>query len=346
VATSLAAASRTRAALAQARSQGLGVFLDPEPWRNQLPPGHAQRRAPFSHFDFALDGGAWSPRQEPAAEELEALPRAWLAAQAEAGATSLLIPGHVYPDLTGHGRCNDLLFARRACDVADRDRPLFAQLNIYPANLRNRDIAWLADAYAELPVDGYWLGLVKFTQSASQYLGVRALATALRQRTGARVILAGLGRLWPGALADGVDSICFGYERLLFSFPPPDVPPPARRSGRIHIYHPAVFIAPSFSEEARHAQRYLFEQFPCYCAWHPPYEPPITRAVKLRHNAWWIARELDWATTPAAQRLESLEERIARATALRADLGMSPLPTAWREIARRASNPPAAPALF
>lgn len=347
VALPLVAIRRRRSVIDRIRARGLGLFLDPEPWRNQLPLTHSARRRPFSAFDYSLKERVWNPKEEVSSEDLDTLPQAWLSSQIVAGASELLIPGHIYYDLTGRGRQGDLSLARRACEVAghwmgreelfgDVKRGIYAQITIWPFNLRNRDIAWLADAYSELPVNGYWLSLVAFSQSETQYMGIRVLAEKLQERTGKRVIVSGLGRLWQGALADGVDSVCVGHERSLFLFPSPDLPPNVEEGQRfrIQIYHPAVLGALRGSQQGHMAQDHLFERFPCQCGGHPPKERPRVRRARLHHNAWWIARELEWAIAPEKGGMDT-QARIDQATKLRAELGMSSLSIAWREIARR-----------
>jgi hypothetical protein len=347
VALPLVAKERLQSVIDQVRNRGLGLFLDPEPWRNQLPLDHTARYLSYSEPEYLFEGELWDPRDELSREDLDELPSAWLSAQIAAGASELIIPGHIYHDATGEGRQNDLLLARRACELVEQrmlreggpdgvTRRIYAQLNIWPFNLRNRDIAWLTSSYAELPVDGYWLNLVNFTQSETQYMGVRALVTQLQNQTGRRVIVAGLGRIWPGALLDGMPSVCFGHERSLFSFPPSEVPldEEGGKNFRTYVYHPAVLGAIRMGEEGREAQRHLFHRLPCDCGAHPPPERPRSERSKLHHNAWWVARELEWATCSWEPAVVDTQSRIDLAARLRAEFGMSPLPRAWREIVR------------
>jgi hypothetical protein len=352
VALALAGAGRNRKALELARERGLRPAFDPEPWRNQLEPDHPKRAGTFSKLPYALaDTTIWDPATPLAPSEVDEVPHAWLESQIAVGGLDLLIPGHVYPGVGGPARRNDLTLARRALELAenqmlairpsdDADRTITVQVNVLLANTEPLELERLADAYAELGAERYWINAVNFTGSIKQFALLRGLTGRLKQKTGAEITLAGLGRLWPGALIEGADCVCFGYQRSAFPFPPANLAEELDEDDGlgVHVYHPAVMGAIRLGDEGEWTRQFLFQRFPCRCGHHEPQEPPDRKPAQILHNAWCAARELEWATSPTLSQA-AVDTRIAEALALRVRVGMGKLDTAWTRLHVREDAP-------
>lgn len=350
----LALASRNRRLIGAARDRGFGVMPDPERWRSQLPPEHRLRSAAYRNLGYDQDKGRYRPEQDKltdsSADEIAA---AVIDAHVYAGATILPAPGHVLESSSGRGLRNDLLLAgaarrefdRRALaepaasDSAQARRALFGSLFVFGKHLDPRAISTLADAYAELDLDGHLIWSLNFGNSAKQLPRIIALAQVLEERTDTPSVVAGLGQLFQGALRHRVAGACFGPERGRMAWPPPDDPPEddadsdeeKDKGRRFPVFHPAILGAFPIRDDWAPQRNATFLADPCDCTHHKPDIPPPGRSEERLHNVVWtmrVSREACQGDATTAR--AALAEQARHAERRRALMGMRPLYTAWR----------------
>jgi hypothetical protein len=166
------------------------------------------------------------------------------------------------------------------------------------------------DVPAGLDVDAFLVRARDFGGTEAETRALFGLARQLHARTGREVVLAGLGHLWPAALAGDVAGVL--------------VEPDAG------AYHGAI-LGTADDDVAR---RRLFMRHPCRCGHHQVGAPPATEAETLGHNLWWVQREVRQARVGGAGRAQLLLAiRASHAAQQRDRLGIEPLPTGWRLLA-------------
>lgn len=345
VALSLAGAHRNQMALAKARERGFRITLDPELWRNQLASNHPKRKGTFRNERVAIDieEEPWNPFLPIEETELNELAHAAIESQVVAGGTGLVVPGHVYEGAMNDARRNDLKLAARCLEVIDgqmlrtdpkgNPRTVKVQINLDLRELEYTEIDALIKAYADFDVDGYWVNIQDFTGSIKQFRAVKQLAKGLAEVTEAEVTVAGLGRLWPGALATGIDSVCFGHQHSSFPAHPENMEEQLNEDQGLGVttYHEQILGAVRIGPEGEWTRLVLFQRYPCDCGHHPRTEPPRNKSEQVRHNAACAANELAWATSNLTQ--EVVSDRIRQANETRARVGVkSKVNTGWSEV--------------
>lgn len=297
-------------AVADARRRGLGVMLEGEAWRAQVPPD--ERDADFNALPWVDPTRAHAP-DDWSRTEREDFAEAYLEAQDDL-ATLLVTPGHVGcagVDVELAKHCSDIararaLLAARPGDPSAVRRSLAATVVVRAEDLHEHG---LVDAWASVDVDAYVVWAHAFAGDEEETARLFAFARLLREHTGREVVLGGLGGLWPAALATSTaGAIC-------------DLGAPG-------VYHGALLgSAPEGPERRR-----LFMRHPCPCGTHAPGTTPEGPAL-LAHNLWWARFEARQATL-APDRAELLLSLRAVAAAKRRDrLGLTPLPTGWSVLA-------------
>lgn len=351
VALSQGQVARNSGFVATVRRRGLGLLLDGEAWRAQLPVDHPHRTRSFHALDWVDSATVhrptnWSERA------LEDFAESYIEQQT-AYATLLTTPAHhdfepVGPlrrrELDLAAMCADHVRARALREPHPDDhhrqrRQLLASLMLRAGRLDETSTAWLTAAYSSLDVDGYLIWAVDFTSSQAQTVRLLALAEALQARTGYPVLLAGIGHLWQLALARGVAGAVFG-QRSALRWPDETL----RRPGEdeeddeedgfgVAIYHGAVLSCTRIGRPGEVVRRRLFLRHPCPCGHHPPSEPPADQPTIRAHNQWWIMRDGRHAgLADSGRAVALLAERAVAAAERREALGMSALVTGWRAL--------------
>lgn len=342
IAVPLKHAAAERELLARAHARDLGVVHPGQAWLNQLPP--AERGAAFAALPYAL-GAPFDPDSARLGHAaLRDYAEAYLEAQLLAGATLVTTPAHILAAEGGPARAQELALAEAAVDAWHErqgrrpppDRPDAPPRALYATvAVRGRDVAAaaadLADAYADLDVDGYWVVLLNGSKAARQLAGVTQLALALQQRTDRPVTVNGAAGLHVALLASGVAATCAGLHGMRPTFPPVHDERP------VTVYHPAI-LSPIPDGAAYDAVRNrLFALQPCACGRHDPARPPRGPREIVAHNTACLEQETREATfmAPAIDE-QRLLARVERANRLRRSLQLSDLPRGWTAVAAAA----------
>lgn len=314
--------------------------LDPCTYLRQFPRSWRPacfRRTPYGDgpkFVASLRSMAPRDRQEYSESIVEA--------QRNRGASAIFPPYHLVGGPASTGRLLDVDLCRRSLDhyineALDeppkhslvRQRRFLAAVGVQRGALTIADIDRLADLYASLEVDGFWVRAEDFSDNGpiDWIQRVSALVGALRE-SGRPVVVAQPGRLRDSLLANDVSCAVglVGYERF-------DVPKAERGEGggqRFAFHeHSAKTYKPS-ADRAKHA----FRDAGCRCGAHPALSPPTGRAL-VAHSAILgnvMIREALTGTVAArrARALESLE--TAREFINARDLGDSTSPRKARAV--------------
>jgi hypothetical protein len=338
-------------ALARVRKEHIGVVFDGEAWRNQLERGHPMRGDAFERLGYRMSGRRFDPdAQTVGGSEQDWLAEAFITAQERLRPSSLLSPGHFSMDPTGRSRDLDLQLLERCIEITramparvDGSRgELFANIVIAASTLTTPAVSWLIDAYARLPVAGYWIWVSHFNESAKRFELVRQLALGLQAETGRATVTGGLGHTWQAGLRNGMAAVCTGPQRSHLNLLPPAVEPDAEdeEGRRSHVYLGRVMGAFSLDLDGQQRERAAFQRYGCPCGQHARRTAPGGERQRRAHNVRWLMREALAATRgDARDASRSLDRRIAEATAARAWLGMGPLPTAWRHAQAVPAHP-------
>lgn len=350
VGTSISDAGALDATLAAARGRGLGVVIDTEPHRVQLPADHRLRSDAFK--GAGLD---WlSERFDPDKQRLSAEGRSDLLArhrdaQAAGGATLFRWCGHRVTEgyelspgrVAEHELAGDFLALARASGAthpapgSSEPRGVAIGLSVDPRGLSQHAIIAIANAYAEFDPDIFWIDVWNFAGSAVQYIAVRNLTRLLQRESGRPVLVCGLGSLAEAGLRNQVAAICVGWGRGELSYPPRTLPRPEPGKSKgapfgVHDFHPAIRGAVSLRESFERAARLLYLRFPCECGHHRPSERPQGQHERMRHNAYWWERLGAGAIVgdPVSTTAE-LAKIVRNASVLRAELGFGKLMRGW-----------------
>lgn len=336
--------------LALVRERGLGVLVDTEPHRVQLPSDHRLRCDAFKAAQLDWLNGHFDPdgeRLSPASRS-DLLTR-HRDAQAARGATIFRWSGHRVSDCYGispgreaeHELAGEFLALARSSGATHpapgsaQPRAVAIGLTVEPRDLASRTITAIAGAYAEHDPDIFWIDVWNFAGAASHYQAVRYLARLLQRESGRPVLLCGLGALAEGALRNQIAGVCVGWGRGELCFPPRRLPAPEPGKERgasfgIHDFHPAIRGSVPLGEDFEQAAHLLYKTHPCDCQHHPATERPQGQRERLRHNTFCSERLGasailgDPATTTA-----ELVEIVRTARALRAEFGFGKLKPAW-----------------
>ncbi|RKQ86799.1 hypothetical protein C8N24_4814 [Solirubrobacter pauli] len=332
----------------RAHALGMGVVLPGQAWLNQLPP--ADRGGAFARLPYALR----TPLDPDAARlsdtSIDAYAEAFLEAQLLGRATLVTTPAHVLGTEAAAGRAQELAFAHATAAAWEQrqgwrpppDRPdgpprtLFATLAVRGRHVGAAAEA-LVDAYADLPVEGYWVVIVNGGASARQLEGITRLALGLQERTGRPVAVNGATGAHVALLASGVAATCAGLHGMRPAFPPVPIERADDTGVGIAIYHPAILGTLPLGPAYAAIRTRLFALQPCGCGHHAAGAPPTGRRAIVAHNTACLTDEARDATfmAPAIDE-QRLAARVERANRLRRPLGLSDLPVGWTAVARAA----------
>jgi len=251
---------------------------------DKRPAGHSDLGYPFGSAPYRVSGGVLS------AALIEDYVSAVLGVQAERSASLLLTPAHFVGGIDHVGRRNDLEMASISRRVAVRDgldqpdasdrrlprRHLFAYALIPMRALAPPAGEELLAAYAELDVDGYWVGIDAFDERSSteQLYFAACWLFELERRSHRPVVSYGAGNLHLALLLEGLAGASVRVDaRPLLHWP-------RAATGRIRrrrVFHPTV-LGEAFDDrlgvaERTHAET-LFAGHECDCAQHDARRPP------------------------------------------------------------------------
>jgi hypothetical protein len=313
----------------------LGLVLEPETWRNQVPPPD---RAPgFNALPYALRETALRPDHDRLApDSIRNYAEAVVDEQAARGATLLLTPCHHVSEPDRSGRATDLeladaaaayvqsegLRAPAATDPHQVERELYAAIIVDVRALSEETSAFLLARYCALPVDGFWVRVSNLSHESSPACALEAATFlfALQAASNRPVVLAGGGHLHLGFLASGLAGASIGIaENERFSFPAP-APRPGPRS--LVAYHPLLLRNYAINGPLISA---AFQTHGCGCGHHDPEVPPSGREVK-RHTLTLRLSDAHFFTSGAIdEREEHLRQRIEQARTAASWLGQPPI---------------------
>lgn len=354
IGTSISDATALDAPLAAAREGRLGVLIDTEPHRVQLPKDHRLRCDAFRGAELDWLDGRFDPdTQRFSSEGRSDLLARHRDAQAAGGATIFRWCGHLVAEgyelspgrEAEHELAGEFLAIARSSGAthpapgSGEPRGVAIGLAINPRGLCQRTINVIAKAYAELDPDIFWIDVWNFSGAASHYKTVRYLARQLQRESGRPALLCGLGSLAEGALRNQVAAACVGWGRGNLCFPPRPLPTPKPGQKRgapfyIHDFHPAIRGAVPPGEDYERSGQLLYKGLPCDCEHHNPTERPQGQHERLAHNAIWSERlgGLAIAGSPVAATAE-LSDIVREARSLRSELGLGKLKPAWGSAA-------------
>jgi hypothetical protein len=325
-------------ALFAAPAGRMGLALDPmTPWR-QLPLSH--RGNAFRAQPFGNDAPFQPGLDRLDADDLLRLAESPIDGQRAHGATLLVTTYHLCGDVDSRGRQLDLELARIGVEHFWAERmdqpPLHAAVatprELYAALAVERDVVSapasverLANAYAGLDVDGYWIRIERFSERGPrrELEGAAALLGALAD-TGRPVVCCGAGALHLALLVSDISS-CVGFgEREHFTMP--DTSRSRPEGPRLRTAYHSGFLR-SFQPGAAPAVR-AFQVAPCRCGRHPKRLAPQGGAVD-EHGVLVRAREAREAVEGTAEeRREWLRATSAMASHLGHDAGVDVVPYA------------------
>lgn len=358
IATSVIGASHLSKTLGAARKDGRGVLVDTEAWREQLEPDDDHRTGEFRRLGLELDRRR---RLRPSDDVLVPVDRSELLAshrnaQVAAGASILLSPYHRVreEDALSRGRLLDLALAHEFVALAQTtgavraegtttERSVAVGIAVSAGTLTTAGIAELIACYREVDADLFWIWVWDFTSSRLQYERVHALAVGLQAASATPCLLGGIGRLWEGAMRNGVAAACQGWDRTRMPFPPPQLPESVEGEGEdpededgwgVHAFHRTIRGTTKLGKEDEEPLCRLFAEVPCECGHHiadaVPHSQP-ERHAHNRANAEELVREI--AALGAEGAREELGEIVAEAESHRARLDLGALDRGWRAAA-------------
>lgn len=332
---------------------GLGLMVDVDTWRNQLPV--ACRPVSFSAARFAA-GRAFDLAHEPlSTDEEDAYVRLTFEELALSRATTWVAPYHVGGGPDCPIRRLDLRLARKAAirfraqrldeprssEPFPAARQLYAAIAILPGDLvdplsRNT----LGYLYSEIPVDGYVLKIVGLAEvtPVSQVEAVADFATALQLRTGRNVVLSGGKNLALALVGGGLSSAILGIsEGEVFH-----VRGRAIGGGARPVYHSAALRSVDThakSIAAGYRAEILFLHSACSCGHHRPDLPPDGTRERKRHTMSERIRDFANAASWGVGRCESeMRHRVEQANTLAVPIGYAQLPETFVAAANAAAQ--------
>jgi hypothetical protein len=347
-------------AITKAHDAELDVALDGEAWHVQQPTDHPQRAG-----EYRACGLEWTHRQfEPERHRLgqstiDEVAAQWRSRQIARGGTLLTQPAHFYRDTVplGRARRTDLAFAHRFAELARRSssgepappggrrRLVVAIIPVDPAQLARHAALGreLVAGFREVDCDAYLIWPWRFSGSGFQYRALRFLGRQLERATGRGCIYGGLWHLWPGILADGLAAACIGYGKTTVEKPGLELPAPDasakdedKEGWGVSFFFAEILGAAALGHNGEPVRSVLLPRLVCDCRMHLRRRLPSTQLGFHGHNLFWeeeIGR-IVCADSPIAACAEFLP-LVERAARNRENLGMKPLPSAWRAIGER-----------
>jgi hypothetical protein len=283
-------------ALFAAGRASLGLALDPCGHHRQLP--FAARSSSFRALPYGGSPAPFDPDHDAISErEFIELAVGATELQRNRGATLLLTCAHLVGPVGSRGRELDLRLARAAIThfrTQRMDEPplqaanparraIYATIAVPVLVLCDPGAALaLADAYLELPADGFWVKLEGFDERARR-AEIRAGGAFLAElRDGGRPVVGDQsGQLHLGLLADGLSASIGLAEGERFRFPT-DWKQQSDANGdavgrRRSAYHPKYLRAFRLGDAASSR---AFANASCRCAQHGPTVAPSGRQVE------------------------------------------------------------------
>lgn len=296
-------------------SPPLARMLLPECHLNALEP--SARPATFAQLDLPFGDRALTSDRRLTADELGEYIDATLAAQAERGATLLLIPAHHSRGVGSPMRDNDVAMLHAARGVFD------AQMFAFPAETDPRQVprrlvghvlapldvivddrgGALLDACASADVDAFLVGISRLHEHCGdQHLpAAAAWLGELQRRSGRPVMTQGSGEL---RLAFGLAGLAGACVRTDASprLPWPSGPSRTPRVRQRRVLHPSLLAQvpadPPRDETVSVADR-LFGERGCDCGAHDKHRPPERGSQTSRHTL--VCRLRLWGDVTAGQ---------------------------------------------
>lgn len=348
IATSLHNADLEATTIKRTHELGLGLLLEGQAWRNQMPPTDACRKDRFEKLGFArgkerynADGASLSPR------ESFDYASAFVEEQVKAGASIVGSPGHVGRDAFGQARYNDLQLARDASDAfwaAGFDQPdakwgierrvFYLTIALEASTVEDKDVPLLVEAYRTLSCDGYIVNFFNYAGQRGGFERCASLVNGLQRASGRPVVVSGLSNLWIGALALGASTALVGPQRLAPEFI--EVPAhslPESQERKTPVFRGEVLSAFSLKAKGEAQLKRSLMTNPCKCGTHDKHGF-AKDSQRVDHNVAEIIREARLATSGSPeQAISRLTPRVHSARSRRSELDMSPLRSAWSAVA-------------
>jgi hypothetical protein len=301
---------------------GVGVLIDPDTWRNQLPVD--ERTRGYQAAAFSIAGILDLERRTLSATEISTYVRLTLQELAESRATILVAPYHVGRGPDCPIRSTDLRLARRAVNAfhslrlnearsSERfpvERRLFAAIAIRPSDLLDPAARqMLVQLYSAIGVSGYVVKIVGLSEQTAirQVTAAADFVFSLLEASGRDVILAGGKNLSLAFVAAGLPAALLGIaEGEVFN-----VASGGGGGGAKPIYHSALWRSVANSTvDATFRAEILFGRNPCGCGHHRgEYLPQGQHELKL-HTL--TERLSDFRTVAAWTQSEAQRRMIGR----------------------------------
>lgn len=327
-----------------ARPEQKGLVLDPTTHLRELPSD--DRAEAFRNLPY---GGDRDPFDAETAElgddailELALTPPAL---EREGGASLVLTTYHLAGGVGTRGRDLELLLARLAVqDFRDQrhdeppvlsphqfSREIYATIAVPLEVLRDfGEARRLAEAYLDIPADGYWVKILGFDERA-RLADIAAAGHFFRcLREGRRpIVTCGAGQLYLGCLCDGLSASIGIAEGERFRYPERwRVDANGESFGRRRpVYHPRLLRSIMTGNRRLAA---AFAAHPCDCGHHARHEPPIGRNRDAHAALSRIGEINDAIEGDTADRREWLMARADIAADLARDLGLERRPLVGR----------------
>ncbi len=345
--------------IADARKEGLGVYLDGEAWRNQFPPEDGNRTNRFQMMPYCFGVDVLDPESTAfSAEAIVEYATSYLLWQDRHHGTILATPGHIGRSSTGQARQLDLRLAEAAIRIFNElglrqpdpatptgsESSLFATISLNARTMQGEECAVLVDMYAHLDVDGFIVNIFNFEDGKGSYATVRELTMALQAASGKPVILSGAGHLWQASLAGGLAAVVAGPERmkLTYATQPFEEGSDDEEKGApfgVCLYRREILGMIELGKKGDLKIARSFKRWPCKCGFHEPDAEKLSKPERLRHNVHALMRDARTAVSgdhrAATKRLAHRIETVRRN---RKKLGVAELPAAWSVVSDPAAN--------
>lgn len=349
VAASVVHSSQLSGVLETAAAAKREAILLGEAWRMQLDREHPKRQA-MRRAGLEWSANELRPGLDAISDDvIDEISERHYQAQVLGDPSALTAPGHIYAGPCGDGRSLDLAIAHRFSEIArgtgaaeaegqEGRRAILVEVIADARYLTSTVIRELVAAYAEVECDAYWLTAWGFTGSAAQYGLLRELAKRLEIETGRPCIAHGLHQLWPAAIANGIAGASVGWGSGV-AMPEPVAEDEDQGADDEEDDH-GIGIALNFvevlggvangprGEEARLA---LLRLARCGCGNHSGAREPGPQIDYHGHNLF-VAEQLATMVSSRnpAQATAALWRQAQAAQALRDQLGMGRLDSAWQ----------------
>ena len=328
-------------------TQSLIPVLEPEAWRNQR---LRQDRTPqFNRLGLGDPLHPVDPARfaDAPLDWLIRYANPFLSTQWANGAGAILTPSHQAGGRQDPAREGELRFAEfaaqlatanGACERGDHQVPLVIGITVDAAKLgRREDAIKLAESYASMPGDGFWLQLTGLTENAEQEVidiaGV--FMFALQHISRRRVFAVDCKNLiWP-LMAAGLSGGCIGVAtREQFNGFQKRVEKKRKPGG----YQPSVVHQTLLRKfRASHPDAELaFRRYPCDCDAHASHKVPNGNPEISRHDM--CIRLAMAAEATGANAINVIHRWLVNADWAAGTLNMTPPPAASYEAAMNAAD--------